>query len=79
MLFYATPIVYASNTIPENFQWILKFDPMTYVINGYRDIFYYQQTPDLLSLAIVLGISIVTCLVGYMIFNKLQKRFAEEI
>ncbi|MCI8410857.1 MAG: ABC transporter permease [Clostridia bacterium] len=79
LLFYATPIVYASNTIPENFQWILKFNPMTYVINGYRDIFYYQQTPDLLSLAIVLGISIVTCLVGYMIFNKLQKRFAEEI
>ncbi len=79
LLFYATPIVYASNTIPENFQWILKFNPMTYVINGYRDIFYYQQTPDLVSIAIVLGISIVTCLVGYMIFNKLQKRFAEEI
>lgn len=79
LLFYATPIVYASNTIPENFQWILKFNPMTYVINGYRDIFYYQQTPDLLSLAIVLGISIVICFVGYMIFNKLQKRFAEEI
>ncbi len=79
LLFYATPIVYASNTIPENFQWILKFNPMTYVINGYRDIFYYQQTPDLVSIAIVLGISIGMCLVGYMIFNKLQKRFAEEI
>ncbi|MCI8470040.1 MAG: ABC transporter permease [Clostridia bacterium] len=79
LLFYATPIVYASNTIPENFQWILKFNPMTYVINGYRDIFYYQQTPDLVSLASVLGISIGMCLVGYMIFNKLQKRFAEEI
>lgn len=79
LLFYATPIVYASNTIPENFQWILKFNPMTYVINGYRDIFYYQQKPDFISLAIVLGISIAICFVGYMIFNKLQKRFAEEI
>lgn len=79
LLFYATPIVYASNTIPENFQWILKFNPMTYVINGYRDIFYYQKTPDLVSLAIVLGVSVVICLVGYFIFNKLQRRFAEEI
>lgn len=79
LLFYATPIVYASNTIPENFQWILKFNPMTYVINGYRDIFYYQKTPDLVSLAIVLSVSIVICLVGYFIFNKLQRRFAEEI
>lgn len=79
LLFYATPIVYASNTIPENFQWILKFNPMTYVINGYRDIFYYQQAPDFTSLLIVLGISIVLCVGGYMIFNKLQRRFAEEI
>lgn len=79
LLFYATPIVYASNTIPENFQWILKFNPMTYVINGYRDIFYYQQAPDFVSLLIVLGISIILCVVGYMIFNKLQRRFAEEI
>lgn len=79
LLFYATPIVYASNTIPENFQWILKFNPMTYVINGYRYIFYYQQAPDFVSLLIVLGISIILCVVGYMIFNKLQRRFAEEI
>ncbi|MFR8233572.1 MAG: ABC transporter permease [Clostridia bacterium] len=79
LLFYATPIVYASNTIPENFQWILKFNPMTYVINGYRDIFYYQQAPDFVSLLIVLGISIALCIGGYMIFNKLQRRFAEEI
>ena len=79
LLFYATPIVYAPNTIPENFQWILKFNPMTYVINGYRDIFYYKQMPDLSSLAIVFAISIVVCLVGYFIFSKLQRRFAEEL
>ena len=43
LLFYATPIVYAPGQIPEGFQWILQFNPMTYVINGYRDIFYYKK------------------------------------
>ena len=79
LLFYATPIVYAPNTIPENFQWILKFNPMTYVINGYRDIFYYKQMPDLSSMVMVLGIGLIVCLAGYFIFNKLQRRFAEEL
>ena len=79
LLFYATPIVYAPNTIPENFQWILKFNPMTYVINGYRYIFYYKQMPDLSSMAIVLVIGIIVCLLGYFIFSKLQRRFAEEL
>lgn len=79
LLFYATPIVYAPDSIPVNFQWILQYNPMTYIINGYRDIFYYQQMPDFVSLMMVLVGSIILCVIGYLIFNKLQKRFAEEI
>lgn len=79
LLFYATPIVYAPDSIPQNFQWILQYNPMTYIINGYRDIFYYQRMPDFSSLGIVLVISIALCIIGYFIFKKLQKRFAEEM
>lgn len=79
LLFYATPIVYAPDSIPVNFQWILQYNPMTYIINAYRDIFYYQQMPDFASLAMVLVGSIIFCVIGYLIFNKLQRRFAEEI
>lgn len=79
LLFYATPIVYAPDSIPVNFQWILQYNPMTYIINGYRDIFYYQKIPDFVSLLMVLVGSIILCIIGYLIFNKLQKRFAEEI
>ena len=79
LFFYATPIVYAVDVIPANFQWILKFNPMTYIIEGYRDIFWQPQMPDVSNLLIVLAIGIVLCIVGYLIFNKLQKRFAEEL
>ncbi len=79
LLFYATPIVYSSTTIPENFKWILQYNPMTYIIEAFRNIFYYKQMPDLQSLMIVLGISICICIVGYLLFNKLQKKFAEEL
>lgn len=79
LLFYATPIVYIPDAIPLEFQWIIKYNPMTYIINAYRDIFYYQQMPSLMSLAGILILGIVICLVGYFIFNKLQRRFAEEL
>ena len=79
LFFYATPIVYAVDVIPESFRWILKFNPMTYIIEGYRDIFWGQTAPDISTLLIVLAIGIVLCIVGYLIFNKLQKRFAEEL
>ncbi len=79
LFFYATPIVYSVETIPENFRWILKFNPMTYIIGGYRDIFYDQKTPDLKALGILCIVSIVGLVIGYVVFNKLQKKFAEEL
>ena len=79
LFFYATPIVYSVDAIPENFTWIFKFNPMTYIIEGYRDIFYYQTMPEMGSLLIVLVIGILLCITGYLLFNKLQKKFAEEL
>ena len=79
LMFYATPIAYSSKVIPENFQWIMKLNPMSYIINGYRDIFYYQQMPDIQGLLIILSIALVLIIVGYAIFSKLQKGFAEQL
>ena len=79
LLFYAAPIVYSPEVIPQEYQWILTLNPMAYIINGYRDIFYYQTMPDIASLFGLIAISIVLCVIGYLIFNKLQKGFAEEL
>ena len=79
LLFYATPIVYSQDSIPSGFQWILKYNPMTYIINAYRDIFYYKTMPDLRALGIWFGLGIVGVLIGYAIFKKFEKRFAEEL
>lgn len=79
LLFYATPICYASGKIPVDYQWIMKFNPMAYVINGYRAIFYDKMVPDLNGLGILFIIGIILCIIGYMIFNKLQKGFAEQL
>lgn len=79
LLFYATPIVYSIETIPENFRWILNFNPMTYIIDGYRAIFYERTMPDLSILGIIIGIGFTITVIGYILFNKLQKKFAEEL
>lgn len=33
---YVTPVVYATSFIPERWRWILKINPMTAVIDGFR-------------------------------------------
>lgn len=77
--FYATPIVYKLEQLPTNLQTVMQLNPMTHIINAYRDIFYYQQIPDFGSLGILFAISIIILIAGYYLFKKLQKGFAEEL
>lgn len=79
MLFYGTPILYSSDLFPAKFSWLLNLNPLTTIINSYRDIFYYQTMPNLKALGIVFIVSCLILVLGYMIFNKLKKGFAEEL
>ena len=77
--FYGTPIVYKLEQLPANLQVIMQLNPMTHLINAYRDIFYYQQMPNFKMLGIILLIGLALTVVGYFIFKKLQKGFAEQL
>lgn len=77
--FYATPIVYKLEQLPQNLQVWMKLNPMTTIINAYRDIFYYQRMPEINNLFMLLGISVLVTVIGYFIFKKMQKGFAEEL
>ena len=79
MLFYATPIIYSQELFPAKYSRILNLNPMTTIINSYRDIFYYQQLPNLQSLTIVFLLSVVLLFIGIKIFKKLERCFAEEL
>ena len=79
MLFYVTPILYTYDYVPDNFKFILKINPLAYIIEAYHSIFYYKRMPDIGNLGIVFLGSVSIFFIGYYIFNKLQKGFAEEI
>lgn len=76
---YVTPVLYSMSLIPAKFSKLFCINPMVHIINAYRNIFYYQTMPDLKSLGLLLGVGIIGLLVGYAIFKKLEKRFAEEL
>jgi ABC-type polysaccharide/polyol phosphate export permease len=79
MLFYATPILYSPSLFPEKLKWLFNLNPMAHIINGYRDIFYYKQMPNLENLSLLLMISLGFLFIGYKVFKKLEKGFAEEV
>lgn len=79
MLFYATPILYTVDMFHGWILWIFRINPMTHLINAYRDIFYVHQVPRLGTLSILFVICIVFLIISYKIFKKMEKGFAEEL
>jgi ABC-type polysaccharide/polyol phosphate export permease len=78
MLFYATPVLFSTEMFGK-YEWLLQLNPLTTIINSYRDIFYYKQMPNFVNLGIVFGVSILILIIGVLIFKKLEKGFAEEV
>ena len=84
MLFYGTPILYGIETIaganaPSWIITLVKINPMTTIMNSYRDLMYYHKMFDLLPMLLVTVLSLVLVIVGYLVFKKLEKGFAEEL
>ncbi|MDL2237801.1 ABC transporter permease, partial [Christensenellaceae bacterium OttesenSCG-928-K19] len=63
----------------EEIRGIFLLNPMSNVIVAYRDILFYKQMPEMGTLLSTVVIAAVSLVLGFLIFNKLQKRFAEEM
>ena len=79
MLFYATPIIYSADLFPRSVAWILNFNPLAVIINGYRNILYYHQFPNFIGLLGVFIFSVFLLFIGIKVFKKLERGFAEEV
>jgi len=76
---YASPIFYNLDMVPERFRQIYLLNPMAALITFYRDIILYNRHPGLKLLGITSLTSLITLVIGWLIFNHYSKRFAEEI
>ncbi len=79
LLFYGTPILYTVDMFPQKISWFLNINPLAHLIDAYRSIFYYQTMPNFGSLLYLIIVSLLILIIGYSVFRKLEKGFAEEV
>lgn len=76
---FLTPILYSIDQVPENIRFIFRYNPMSSVIIAYRDILYYGKPPQITTLTSAVGLGIALFIIGWVVFDRLQRRFAEEL
>ncbi|WP_372007168.1 acyltransferase family protein [Paenibacillus chitinolyticus] len=77
--FYLTPVLFPLSLIPGSFRWVFDYNPMTPIIDAYRDIFLYGQWPDFGTLLPMLFVLTVVNMGILAVFSLLQKHVVEEV
>ena len=77
--FFLSPIVYDVSLVPERFRLMYSLNPVTCLIESARSILLMQQLPTISYSEIILASVAVFLLLGFLIFRRLERRFAEEL
>jgi ABC-type polysaccharide/polyol phosphate export permease len=79
ILMYATPIIYPIEIIPPQFQWLLRFNPLYYMVIIFRDPLLYGTVPSL-SVWLIAGMcAVAALLVGGYLFTSRSNEYAYRI
>jgi ABC-2 type transport system permease protein len=77
--FYVTPIIFPVNLFPEKFQPFFKLNPLTGIMEAYRDVMIYGKIPEMSFFVIHGMLGFIVLIIGWVIFYSLQKNFADEL
>ncbi|TQI79825.1 lipopolysaccharide transport system permease protein [Serratia fonticola] len=76
LMFYCTPILYSADMIPQEYHFLIDYNPLANMILSWRDLFM-KGTIDYHQIGMLYGYALLFVIVGASIFNKLKYRFAE--
>lgn len=76
--FYVTPIIYPVDLVPEAFtRWVVWFNPMTAIVDMYRDMIVIGKINHWEELGASLLISSLILTSGVWVYRKLRPGFAD--
>jgi ABC-2 type transport system permease protein len=76
---YMSPVIYTLERLPQQFVWIIKLNPMYYLITLFREPIYYSQVPTLSEFLVAGAIATITLLVGWWVFTAKSDEFAYRV
>lgn len=76
---WITPIMWSYTIIPKQFQWIVKLNPIYYIVEGYRDTFinhvwFFQRYFQTIYFWVLISFIFI---LGTIIFRRLKPHFAD--
>lgn len=74
---FASPIIYPVSMLPAKWQWLLRLNPLTGIIQNFRVALFGNQPFDWQSLGISLLITVLVLAYSAFSFRRMERHFAD--
>jgi lipopolysaccharide transport system permease protein len=79
LIMYGSPIIYPLSTVPNAWRWVLLANPVTPVIEIFRLGFLGTSSINPIDLLYSIGFTLITLLVGVLLFNRVENTFMDTV
>jgi lipopolysaccharide transport system permease protein len=76
---YATPVIYPTSLIPEQWRWLYALNPMVGVVEGFRWALFGKGHPPDLTFAISMFVVAAILVSGLFFFKRMERTFADVV
>ncbi len=77
ILMYLSPVFFPLSAVPENFRGICEINPMTYIIENFRNVVLYGEMINWKYYGISCLVAIAFYLIGKTVFMRAKEGFAD--
>ena len=75
MTFYATPIIYPMDAIPERFRVVIWLNPMSHYVEAMRSLLFEGRLPSMQTFFVLYALGIAALATGLIVHRKLRDTF----
>ena len=77
VLMFLSPVFYPVTAVPEGFRPFIMANPLTFIIEQAREVLIWGRLPDWFGLGLYTIIVSIIAWLGYALFQKMRKGFAD--
>ncbi|MCL4854616.1 MAG: ABC transporter permease, partial [Bryobacteraceae bacterium] len=75
--FWMTPIFITIEQVPPQFQFLMRVNPLAYMVRAYRDRLLSYRLPSIDELTIMGAYAVAAFVIGGLFFRHLKRGFAD--
>lgn len=79
ILLFASPVAYSLSAVPQNIMWLFNINPITWLMECFRWSLLGQAMPPLWQMLALGGVGLVVFAGGLLIFQSMERGFADVI